>query len=174
MYVSLARKQPKASWEKSSRVSGWTRSRARGPQTPTQHVAEVMSRMWTSAGAWRSSRSRSAQGLAPTSATQQPKVAGTNLLAGRTAETADAVPYFWSDQNRARIQFAGRHRDGDTVRITEGELSDGAPAEGGFPARYERDGTTAVVAVDRPCPFMRARRELARGAGEGRAQSALR
>ncbi|WP_442803924.1 oxidoreductase C-terminal domain-containing protein [Streptomyces luteogriseus] len=84
------------------------------------------------------------------------------------------MPYFWSDQNRARIQFAGRHRDGDTVRITEGELSDGAPAEGGFPARYERDGTTAVVAVDRPCPFMRARRELARGAGEGRAQSALR
>ncbi|MFF9121433.1 NAD(P)/FAD-dependent oxidoreductase [Streptomyces massasporeus] len=110
-----------------------------------------------------------------TSATQQPKVAVTNLLAGRTAGTADAVPYFWSDQYGARIQFAGRHRDGDTVRITEGELSDGAPAEGGFLARYERDGrTTAVLAVDRPRPFMRARRELARGAGEGRAQSALR
>ncbi|MBX9361974.1 NAD(P)/FAD-dependent oxidoreductase [Streptomyces sp. WAC04114] len=110
-----------------------------------------------------------------TSATQQPKVAVTNLLAGRTAETADAVPYFWSDQYGARIQFAGRHRDGDTVRITEGELSDGAPAEGGFLARYERDGrTTAVLAVDRPRPFMRARRELARGAGEGRAPSALR
>ncbi|MEU9574537.1 FAD/NAD(P)-binding oxidoreductase [Streptomyces massasporeus] len=110
-----------------------------------------------------------------TSATQQPKVAVTNLLAGRTAETADTVPYFWSDQYGARIQFAGRRRDGDTVRITEGELSDGAPAEGGFLAHYERDGrTTAVLAVDRPRPFMRARRELARGAGEGRAQSALR
>ena len=79
-----------------------------------------------------------------TSATQQPKVAVTNLLAGRTAETADAVPYFWSDQYGARIQFAGRHRDGDTVRVTEGELSDGAPAEGGFLARYER------TAVRRP------------------------
>ncbi|GAA2275980.1 FAD-dependent oxidoreductase [Streptomyces hawaiiensis] len=110
-----------------------------------------------------------------TSATQQPGVAVTNLLAGRTAETAVAVPYFWSDQYGARIQFAGRRRDGDTVRITEGELSDGAPAEGGFLARYERNGrTTAVLAVDRPRPFMRARRELARDAGEEQTQSLLR
>ncbi|WP_199820134.1 NAD(P)/FAD-dependent oxidoreductase [Streptomyces sp. NRRL S-475] len=110
-----------------------------------------------------------------TSATRQPKAAVTNLLAGRTVETAAAVPYFWSDQYGARIQFAGRHRDGDAVRITEGELCDGAPAEGGFLARYERDGrTTAVLAVDRPRPFMRARRELTPGAGEGRTRSALR
>ncbi|AXE84462.1 FAD-dependent oxidoreductase [Streptomyces sp. Go-475] len=107
-----------------------------------------------------------------TSATQQPRVAVTNLLAGHTVRTADAVPYFWSDQYGARIQFAGRRRDGDTVRIAEGELSDGAPAEGGFLARYERDGrTTAVLAVDRPRPFMRARRELARDAGEERVRS---
>ena len=110
-----------------------------------------------------------------TSATQQPRVAVTNLLAGRTVETATAVPYFWSDQYGARIQFAGRRGDGDTVRIAEGELSDGAPAEGGFLARYERDGrTTAVFAVDRPRPFMRARRELTRGAVEERVQSAAR
>ncbi|MFD5159882.1 NAD(P)/FAD-dependent oxidoreductase [Streptomyces hawaiiensis] len=110
-----------------------------------------------------------------TSATRQPKVAVTNLLAGRTAETAVEVPYFWSDQYGARIQFAGRYRGGDTVRITEGQLSGGAPAEGGFLARYERDGrTTAVLAVDRPRPFMRARRELARRAGEERARSVLR
>ncbi|MFC9132136.1 NAD(P)/FAD-dependent oxidoreductase [Streptomyces sp. NPDC057099] len=110
-----------------------------------------------------------------TSATQQPRAAVTNLLAGRTVETATAVPYFWSDQYGAAIQFAGRRTDGDTVRVTEGELSDGTPAEGGFLARYERDGrTTAVLAVDRPRPFMRARRELARGAGEERVQSAAR
>ncbi|MCT9142979.1 NAD(P)/FAD-dependent oxidoreductase [Streptomyces violarus] len=110
-----------------------------------------------------------------TSATQQPRAAVTNLLAGRTVETATAVPYFWSDQYGARIQFAGRRTDGDTVRIAEGELSDGAPAEGGFLARYERDGrATAVLAVDRPRPFMRARRELARGAVEERVQSAAR
>ncbi|CAM5362636.1 NAD(P)/FAD-dependent oxidoreductase [Streptomyces purpurascens] len=108
-----------------------------------------------------------------TSATQQPRAAVTNLLAGRTVETATALPYFWSDQYGARIQFAGRRTDGDTVRITEGELSDGAPAEGGFLARYQRDGrTTAVLAVDRPRPFMRARRELAREAEEERVQSA--
>ncbi|WP_435284269.1 NAD(P)/FAD-dependent oxidoreductase [Streptomyces koelreuteriae] len=110
-----------------------------------------------------------------TSATQQPRAAVANLLAGRTVETATAVPYFWSDQYGARIQFAGRRADGDAVRITEGELSDGAPAEGGFLARYERDGrTTAVLAVDRPRPFMRARRELARGAGEEQVRSAAR
>jgi NADPH-dependent 2,4-dienoyl-CoA reductase/sulfur reductase-like enzyme len=99
-----------------------------------------------------------------TSATEQPRVAVANLLAGRTLQTAGSLPYFWSDQYGARIQFAGRRQDGDTVRITEGELADGAPAEGGFLALYERDGrTTAVLSVDRPRPFMRARRELVRG-----------
>ncbi|MFE9441796.1 NAD(P)/FAD-dependent oxidoreductase [Streptomyces sp. NPDC006602] len=99
-----------------------------------------------------------------TSATEQPRVAVANLLAGRTLETAGSLPYFWSDQYGARIQFAGRRRDGDTVRIAEGELTDGAPAEGGFLALYERDGrTNAVLSVDRPRPFMRARRELVRG-----------
>ncbi|WP_329215409.1 FAD-dependent oxidoreductase [Streptomyces sp. NBC_01485] len=101
-----------------------------------------------------------------TSATEQPRVAVANLLAGRTAETVRSVPYFWSDQYGVRIQFAGRRRDGDTVRITEGGLDDGAPAEGGFLALYERAGlTTAVLSVDRPRPFMRARRELAREEG---------
>ncbi|MFI9763816.1 NAD(P)/FAD-dependent oxidoreductase [Streptomyces sp. NPDC051963] len=106
-----------------------------------------------------------------TSATEQPKVAVANLLAGRTVQSVRSVPYFWSDQYSARIQFAGRRQAGDTVRITEGELADGAPAEGGFLALYERDGrTTAVLSVDRPRPFMRARRELVRG--EHRAQPA--
>ncbi len=52
------------------------------------------------------------------------------------------VPYFWSDQYGSRIQFAGRYRAGDTVRVTEGELSDQGPGEAGFLARYERDGHT--------------------------------
>ncbi|MFI7348475.1 NAD(P)/FAD-dependent oxidoreductase [Streptomyces sp. NPDC049936] len=97
-----------------------------------------------------------------TSATQQPRAAVRNLLAGRTLESARSVPYFWSDQYGSRLQFAGRRRDGDTVRIAEGGIADGAPDVEGFLARYERDGrTTAVLAVDRPRPFMRARRELA-------------
>lgn len=106
-----------------------------------------------------------------TSATEQPRVAVANLLAGRTLRTARSLPYFWSDQYGARIQFAGRRQAGDSVRIAEGEFTEGAPTEGGFLAQYERDGrTTAVLAVDRPRPFMRARRELARG--ESRVQPA--
>ncbi|MFC9849291.1 NAD(P)/FAD-dependent oxidoreductase [Streptomyces sp. NPDC060223] len=101
-----------------------------------------------------------------TSATEQPRVAVRNLLAGRTVDTVRPLPYFWSDQYGARIQFAGRRHEADTVRIAEGAIEDGAPAEGGFLALYEREGrTTAVLSVDRPRPFMRARRELARSAG---------
>ncbi|MGX1129172.1 NADPH-dependent 2,4-dienoyl-CoA reductase/sulfur reductase-like enzyme [Streptomyces glaucescens] len=191
-----------------------------------------------------------------TSATEQPRVAVANLLAGHTAETVRSVPYFWSDQYGARIQFAGRRQEGDVVRVVEGEVpcagapvpsSEPAlvgtaasraapgpalvpasaaraaggpapastsapvsaaasastpaaasaslsaslsvsipvtapapapvsaptpsPAAGGFLALYEREGrTTAVLAVDRPRPFMRARRELTRR--EGRMDSA--
>ncbi|MEW2164939.1 FAD-dependent oxidoreductase [Streptomyces sp. NPDC007084] len=97
-----------------------------------------------------------------TSATEQPHAAVANLLAGRTIETAQSLPYFWSDQYGARIQFAGRRQPQDTVRIVEGDLHDGAPADGGFLAVYERDHrATAVLAVDRPRPFTRARRQLA-------------
>ncbi|MCX4992378.1 MULTISPECIES: NAD(P)/FAD-dependent oxidoreductase [unclassified Streptomyces] len=98
-----------------------------------------------------------------TSATEQPRVAVGNLLAGRTVTTFRSLPYFWSDQYGARIQFAGRRRDTDTVRIIEGALDEGGPAEGGFLALYERaGGTTAVLGVDHPRPFTRVRRELAR------------
>ncbi|MFJ2264318.1 NAD(P)/FAD-dependent oxidoreductase [Streptomyces sp. NPDC087844] len=101
-----------------------------------------------------------------TSATEQPRIAVRNLLAGYTAETVRPMPYFWSDQYGARIQFAGRRLDTDTVRIAEGTVTDGVPGEDGLLALYEREGrTTAVLSVDRPRPFMRARRELGRGAG---------
>ncbi|MGW5443764.1 NAD(P)/FAD-dependent oxidoreductase [Streptomyces asiaticus] len=94
-----------------------------------------------------------------TSGMLQGAVAARNLLAGSTVERFDALPYFWSDQYGARIQYAGRRESGDTVRIVEGD-----PAEdGGFLAVYERNGIpTAALGVDRPRPFMRLRRELAR------------
>ncbi|MGW2102552.1 NAD(P)/FAD-dependent oxidoreductase [Streptomyces olivaceoviridis] len=113
-----------------------------------------------------------------TSATEQPRAAVTNLLAGHTVATARTLPYFWSDQYDSRIQFAGRYREGDTVHVTEGEIADdGAPGESGFLARYERDGrTVAVLGVDRPRAFMRARRELQReerrGTGGARVEPA--
>ncbi|MGW6401718.1 NAD(P)/FAD-dependent oxidoreductase [Streptomyces sp. NPDC055134] len=93
-----------------------------------------------------------------TSATAQPRVAVRNLLAGRTVETVRPLPYFWSDQYGSRIQFAGRREDGDLVRVLEGAVEDGS-----FLALYERGGeTTAALAVNRPRPFTRVRRELAR------------
>ncbi|MEU7577893.1 FAD-dependent oxidoreductase [Streptomyces sp. NPDC041068] len=107
-----------------------------------------------------------------TSATEQPRLAVRNLLAGRTVETARPLPYFWSDQYGSRIQFAGRRGEGDTVRVVEG--SPDALGEGGFLAVYEREGrTTAVLAIDRARPFMKVRRELAAArAGEGSGEPA--
>ncbi|WP_409238664.1 NAD(P)/FAD-dependent oxidoreductase [Streptomyces sp. PA5.6] len=103
-----------------------------------------------------------------TSATEQPRTAVRNLLAGHTVETAHSLPYFWSDQYGSRIQFAGRRGDGDTVRIVEGSPDDlgGGPPTGtrgeGLLAVYERAGrTTAVLAIDRARPFMKVRRGLA-------------
>ncbi|MGP3991863.1 NAD(P)/FAD-dependent oxidoreductase [Streptomyces sp. 3N207] len=95
-----------------------------------------------------------------TSATEQATTAAQNLLAGSTVATHRSVPYFWSDQYGVRIQFAGRRLPTDTPRIVEGSADDRS-----FLACYERDGqTTAVIAVNRPRPFMRQRRELMRAA----------
>lgn len=95
-----------------------------------------------------------------TSATEQAATAAHNLLAGRTVTTHRSLPYFWSDQYGVRIQFAGRRLPGDTPRILEG-----SPDDRSFLACYERDGrTTAVLALNRPRPFMGQRRALARAA----------
>ncbi|WP_030260984.1 NAD(P)/FAD-dependent oxidoreductase [Streptomyces violens] len=95
-----------------------------------------------------------------TSATEQAATAVHNLLAGETLLAHRTVPYFWSDQYGVRIQFAGRRLPTDTVRVI-----DGSPEDRSFLAAYERDGrTTAVLALNRPRPFMKARRELMRAA----------
>lgn len=96
-----------------------------------------------------------------TSAMETAAVAARNLLAGTTVETYSGLPYFWSDQYGIRIQLAGRRGSGDTVRVVEG-----SPEDRSFLAVYEREGTTtAVLAANRPRPFLRARRELARAGG---------
>ncbi|MFE4057648.1 NAD(P)/FAD-dependent oxidoreductase [Streptomyces sp. NPDC059096] len=93
-----------------------------------------------------------------TSAVEQPAVAVRNLLAGRTVDTYTQGSYFWSDQYGIRVQFAGRRAPTDTVRVLEGE-----PALGDFLAVYEREGRpTAVLSANRPRPFTRLRRTLAR------------
>lgn len=96
-----------------------------------------------------------------TSAMEQPAVAVRNLLAGSTVATHTALPYFWSDQYGIRLQLAGERDPADTLRLVEG-----APEDRSFLAVYEREGVpTAVLAANRPRPFTRLRRELARSDG---------
>ncbi len=84
--------------------------------------------------------------------------AGTAVAAllGTTPPASAPVPYFWSDQYGARIQFAGCRRQGDDVRVVEGSCADRS-----FLAVYERDGRpVAVLGVDQPRLFTRWRRQL--------------
>lgn len=68
-----------------------------------------------------------------------------------------AVPYFWSDQYGAHLQFAGTRRDGDQEEIVEG-----SPDDGSFVGVYRREGrVVAVLGVDSPRSFSRWRRQLA-------------
>lgn len=96
-----------------------------------------------------------------TNALQQPAVAAAALLGAEHSLPAHhAVPYFWSDQYGHNIQFAG-HRDADgTVRIDDGDPE----GDGGFLAVFlDAEGeAVGVLGVDRPRPFGRMRRELAK------------
>ncbi|TSB17945.1 NAD(P)/FAD-dependent oxidoreductase [Streptomyces sp. NBC_01525] len=95
-----------------------------------------------------------------TAATEQAAVCARNLLAGRTEAVHRSLPYFWSEQYGVRLQFAGRRSPGDVPRVVEG-----SPDDRTFLAVYERDGRpTAALALNRPRPFARLRREWGRAA----------
>jgi NADPH-dependent 2,4-dienoyl-CoA reductase/sulfur reductase-like enzyme len=90
-----------------------------------------------------------------TNALEQPAIAAATLLgAGEPATTP--VPYFWSDQYGARIQFAGSRREGDVARVVEGSCADRS-----FLVVYERDGQpVAILGMNQPRLFTRWRRQL--------------
>ncbi len=90
-----------------------------------------------------------------TNALEQPATAVATLLGtGQPAPTP--VPYFWSDQYGARIQFAGSRREGDVPRVVEGSCADRS-----FLAVYERDSEpVAVLGMNQPRLFKRWRRQL--------------
>ncbi|MFF5987785.1 NAD(P)/FAD-dependent oxidoreductase [Prauserella flavalba] len=91
-----------------------------------------------------------------TTASEQPRVAVRNLLAGATVEHHTRPGYFWSDQYGTRIQFAGTAGDGAEVRVVDGDTE-----ERSFVATYHRDGVlTGVLAMNRPRPFLRLRKRL--------------
>jgi NADPH-dependent 2,4-dienoyl-CoA reductase/sulfur reductase-like enzyme len=90
-----------------------------------------------------------------TNALEQPATAAATLLGtGEPAPTP--VPYFWSDQYGARIQFAGSRREGDVARVVEGSCADRS-----FLVVYERDEhLVAVLGMNQPRLFTRWRRQL--------------
>lgn len=95
-----------------------------------------------------------------TTASEQGAAAASNLLAvsrGEQPKPYAAVPFFWSDQFTARIQFLGRANGDETAHIVVG-----SPDERSFVALYEKDGyLKAALGVSRPKQLMPFRKLLA-------------
>lgn len=90
-----------------------------------------------------------------TSAATRPAVAVEALLTGGSKRFT-GLPYVWSDQYAARIQFAGHHGPDCVADIVEGD-----PATGPFVAIYRRDDRpVAVLAVSSPRSFGKWRRQV--------------
>jgi NADPH-dependent 2,4-dienoyl-CoA reductase/sulfur reductase-like enzyme len=107
------------------------------------------------AAAWSASAERHVRIEHWTHALEQPTTAVTTLL-GTGGPAPTPVPYFWSDQYGARIQFAGSRRQGDVARVVEGSCADRS-----FLVVYERDGhPVAVLGMNQPRLFTRWRRQL--------------
>jgi NADPH-dependent 2,4-dienoyl-CoA reductase/sulfur reductase-like enzyme len=98
-----------------------------------------------------------------TNAAEQGAHAARNLLAasgGARQEPFAPVPFFWSDQFDARIQFLGRARPDDDVEIVAGSVE-----EGRFVALYGSAGRLhAALGVSLPRVVMPYRALLAEGA----------
>lgn len=98
-----------------------------------------------------------------TNAAEQGAAGARNLLAaaaGRVGTPYAPVPFFWSDQYEARIQFLGRASGGDDVRVVHGSL-----AERRFVALYGRDGRLrGAFGLNLPRKVMPYRNLLADGA----------
>jgi NADPH-dependent 2,4-dienoyl-CoA reductase/sulfur reductase-like enzyme len=107
------------------------------------------------AAAWSATAERHVRIEHWTNALEQPATAVATLL-GAGGPVPTPVPYFWSDQYGARIQFAGSRREGDVARVVEGSCDDRS-----FLVVYERDGQpVAVLGMNQPRLFTRWRRQL--------------
>jgi 3-phenylpropionate/trans-cinnamate dioxygenase ferredoxin reductase component len=92
-------------------------------------------------------------------AVEQAAAAAQRLLDGPSAPAFTSVPYFWSDQYDAKIQFAGRRTPDDELRVVEGSVADR-----NLVAHYGRAGKlTAVLTVNKPAAFIRGRRAIGEG-----------
>jgi NADPH-dependent 2,4-dienoyl-CoA reductase/sulfur reductase-like enzyme len=94
-----------------------------------------------------------------TNAVEQANAAAASLLDAEPP-AAPSVPYFWSDQYDAKIQFAGRVVPTDTLRVLEGSVADR-----NLVALYERAGKLrGVLAVNKPAMLIKYRRAIGEGA----------
>jgi NADPH-dependent 2,4-dienoyl-CoA reductase/sulfur reductase-like enzyme len=92
-----------------------------------------------------------------TNAAEQGTAAAQALLAGAGAEPFAPVPYFWSDQYDAKIQFVGVAAPDDELRVVHGSV-----AERRFVAIYGRAGRiVGALAISRPRLLMAYRRMIA-------------
>ncbi len=108
------------------------------------------------AATWSTSAERHVRIEHWTNALEQPATAAATLLGAGERPAPSPVPYFWSDQYGARIQFAGSRREGDVARVVEGSC-----ASRSFVTVYERDGRpVAVLGMNQPRLFTRLRRQL--------------
>jgi NADPH-dependent 2,4-dienoyl-CoA reductase/sulfur reductase-like enzyme len=98
-----------------------------------------------------------------TNAAEQGAAAARNLLAwgrGEPGTPYSAIPFFWSDQFEARIQFVGRADGDDEVHVVAGD-----PDAGSFVALYGRGGALrGALGVSMPRLVMPYRALLARRA----------
>ena len=94
-----------------------------------------------------------------THAVEMAGAAVNRLLKGPEVPEFAPVPYFWSDQYKVKIQFAGNVTGSDPVVVIEG-----SPAERKLTALYERDGRlTGVLAWNQPSRLVRFRQAIAQG-----------
>lgn len=92
-----------------------------------------------------------------TNAVEQANAAIGTLLDGEAAPPFASVPYFWSDQYDAKLQFAGRIGKGDELRIVEGSVADR-----NLVALYGRAGKLrGVLTVNKPAMLIKHRRRIA-------------
>ena len=91
-----------------------------------------------------------------TNAVEQASAVAAFLLDGDSAPPFASVPYFWSDQFDAKIQFAGRVAPGDTLRIVEGSVE-----EKNLVALYGReDRLRGVLVVNKPVALIKNRKAI--------------
>ncbi|MCU1391621.1 MAG: ferredoxin reductase [Ilumatobacteraceae bacterium] len=94
-----------------------------------------------------------------TNASEQGLHAAKNMLAaadGGEPEPYSAVPFFWSEQYGARIQFVGRAAGEDEIRIVKGSVDDRS-----FLALYGKHGTLrGALGLSMPKPLMQCRKLL--------------